>query len=68
MSCVRDVLHACVTCFISCHACVTAALQVQRWDMIALCFVRLEQWQELRLLAETKVPDTSRELLSTIGE
>ena len=41
--------------------------KVQRWDMIAMCFVRLEQWQELRLMAETKIPDTSRELLSTIG-
>ena len=41
--------------------------KVQNWDMVARCFVRLEQWLELRQLAETKIADTSRELLSDIG-
>jgi hypothetical protein len=41
--------------------------KVQRWDMVARCFVRLERWQELRILAETKIPDTSKELLAYIG-
>jgi hypothetical protein len=41
--------------------------KVANWDMLARCFMRLEQWQELRLLAETKIADTSRELLSDIG-
>ncbi len=41
--------------------------KVQKWDMMARCLVRMEKWQELRLLAETKISDTSRELLSDIG-
>ena len=41
--------------------------KIQKWDMVARCFVRLEQWQELRLLVDTKIADTSRELLCDIG-
>jgi hypothetical protein len=42
--------------------------KIQKWDMVAKCLIRLEQWQELRLLVDTKVADTSRELLCEIGE
>ena len=41
--------------------------KIQKWDMVARCLVRLEQWQELRLLCDSKIADTSRELLCDIG-